>query len=69
MARLETGDDDPAANDDGNDQANAGQRVSKAQKRRDKKAQLAKQRQEEIERQEEENLLGPRQREIDAIRC
>jgi len=42
-------------------------RVSKAQKRRDKKAEKEKQRLEEIEKQDEENLLGKRNLEQEAI--
>lgn len=43
-------------------------RVSKAQKRRDKKAEKEKQRLEDIEKQEEENLLGKRNLEQEAIK-
>lgn len=43
------------------------QKVSKAQKRRDKKSQQEKERQIQIKLQEEENLFGPRNTEIQAI--
>jgi len=42
-------------------------RVSKAQKRRERKAEKEKQRLEEIEKQEEENLLGKRNLEQEAV--
>ena len=42
-------------------------RVSKAQKRRERKAEKEKQRLEEIEKQEEENLLGKRNVEQEAV--
>jgi len=44
------------------------ERVSKAQKRRDRKAEKQKQRLEEIEAQEQENLLGTRHREQEKIK-
>jgi len=48
-------------------QSNDGQRVSKAQKRRDKKAEKEVKRREEIEAQEQENLLGARNLEQERI--
>ncbi|XP_060806462.1 deubiquitinase OTUD6B [Amyelois transitella] len=42
-------------------------RVSKAQKRRDKKMQQEKEREEQIKQQEKENIHGPRNKEIQAI--
>ena len=48
-------------------QPNDGQRVSKAQKRRDKKAEKEVKRREEIEAQEQENLLGARNVEQERI--
>merc|ERR1719382_1499422 len=48
-------------------QSNGGQRVSKAQKRRDKKAEKEVKRREEIEAQEAENLLGARNVEQERI--
>jgi len=48
-------------------QPNEGQRVSKAQKRRDKKAENEVKRRAEIEAQEEENLLGARNIEQERI--
>ena len=44
-------------------------RLSKAQKRRDKKADKEKEREEEIRRQEEENRTGVRQLEQDSIKA
>jgi len=65
-------------NDDNNDEDGDGgensehvqqqQRVSKAQKRRDKKAEKERERQREIEAQEEENRYGARNREAEMIR-
>jgi OTU domain-containing protein 6 len=52
-AAAEAGEDEP--------------RVSKAQKRRDKKAQKEKERLEEIEKQVGQNMFGARQLEIDGI--
>ncbi len=46
-----------------------GDRVSKAQKRRDKKADKEKDRAADIERQEEENKLGARHLEQEAIKA
>jgi len=43
-------------------------RVSKAQKRREKKALKEKMRDEEIAKQEEENLHGPRIKEMETIK-
>ncbi|KOB73033.1 OTU domain-containing protein 6B [Operophtera brumata] len=46
---------------------NAIPKLSKAQKRRDKKLQQDKEREEQIKLQEKENMHGPRQKEIQAI--
>lgn len=44
-------------------------KISKAQKRRDKKLQQDKEREEQIKLQEKENLHGPRNKEIEAIKA
>ena len=66
---LSSGPMSSAAAKDGLDDEEVGDRVSKAQKRREKKAAKEKQRREEIEAQDELNLTGSRQMEIDAIKA
>lgn len=61
--------DDPEDLAESNGQQQPGQRLSKAQKRRDKKASDEKERQAEILAQELLNVHGPRQQEADSIKA